>query len=75
MKVAMINIAIQEDLPNALALLTRSMKAFLSGEPDQGIRCSDTEDPRMFTRPQPMRAKHPFFRPDVQRRVPPRAET
>jgi hypothetical protein len=43
----MINIAIQEDLPNALALVTRGMNAFLLGEPNQWVRCSDTEDPRM----------------------------
>jgi hypothetical protein len=46
-KMAMINIAIQEDLPNALALVTRSMKALLLGEPNRWIRCTDTEDTRM----------------------------
>ena len=44
---AMINIAIQEDLPNALAVVTRSMKGLLLGEPNQWIGCSDSEDPRM----------------------------
>jgi hypothetical protein len=46
-KMAMINIAIQEDLPNALAWVTRSMKTLLLGEPNQWVRHSDTEDPRM----------------------------
>ncbi len=44
---AMINIAIQEDLADALALVTRSMKALLLGEPNQWVRCSDAEEPRM----------------------------
>ena len=48
MKMAMINIAIQEDLPNALASVTRRMKALLLGEPNRCVRCSDTEDPRMI---------------------------
>jgi len=38
-KMAMINIAIQEDLPNALALVTRRMKASLLGEPNRWVRC------------------------------------
>jgi hypothetical protein len=46
-KTAMINIVIQEDLPNALAVVTRSMKALLLGEPNRWVRCSDAEDPRM----------------------------
>jgi hypothetical protein len=46
-KMAMTNIAIQEDLADALALLARRMKALLLGEPNQRIRRSDTEDPRM----------------------------
>ena len=47
-KMAMINIAIQEDLPNALALVTRRMKALLLGEPNRWVSCSDTEDPRII---------------------------
>jgi hypothetical protein len=43
----MIDIAIQEDLPNAIAVVTRSMKALLLGEPNRWVRCSDAEDPRM----------------------------
>jgi hypothetical protein len=46
-KNGMINVAIQEDLPNALALVARSMKALLLRQPNQWVRCSDTEDPRM----------------------------
>ena len=46
-KMAMINIAIQEDLADALAVVARSMKALLLGQPNQWVRCSDTEDPRM----------------------------
>jgi hypothetical protein len=44
---AMINIAIQEDLADALALVARSMKALLLGQPNQWVRSSDTDDPRM----------------------------
>jgi hypothetical protein len=39
--------AIEEDLADALALVTRSIKALLLRQPDQWVRCSDTEDPRM----------------------------
>ena len=46
-KMAMINIAIQEDLADALALIARSMKALLLGQPNQRVRRSDTDDPRM----------------------------
>jgi hypothetical protein len=46
-KKAMINIASQEDLPNAPAMATRGMKAFLLGEPNPRVRCSDAEDARM----------------------------
>ncbi len=37
-----IDIAIQENLPNALTLVTRCMKALLLGEPNRRVRCSDT---------------------------------
>jgi hypothetical protein len=47
---AMINIAIQEHLADALAVLARSMKALLLGQPNQWVRCSDTENPRMVQR-------------------------
>jgi hypothetical protein len=40
-------VAIQEDLPNAFALITRRMKALRLGEPERRVRGSDTEDPRM----------------------------
>src|SRR5271169_3749581 len=46
-KMAMINTAIQEDVADAFALVARSMKALLLGQPNQWVRCSDTEDPRM----------------------------
>jgi len=41
-KMAEIDIAIQEDLPNALALVTRRLKALLLGEPNRWVRYSDT---------------------------------
>jgi hypothetical protein len=41
-KMTIINIAIQEDLPNAFALVTRGMKALLLGKPNRRVRCSDT---------------------------------
>jgi hypothetical protein len=44
---AMLNITIQEDLPKALALVTRCMKALLLGEPDRRVCRSDAENPRM----------------------------
>jgi hypothetical protein len=44
---AVIDVAIQEDLPNAFALITRHMKALRLGEPERRVRGSDTEDPRM----------------------------
>ena len=47
-KMAMRNIAIQEDLPNAFALVARSMKSLFLGEPKRRVRCSDAEDPRMI---------------------------
>jgi len=37
----------EEDLPNALALVARSMKGLLLGEPYGRIRCCDTEYPKM----------------------------
>ena len=46
-KMTMINIAIQENLPNALALVTRRMEALLLGESNRWVCCSDTEYPRM----------------------------
>ena len=46
-KMAMINIAIQEDLPNVLALVTGSVEAFFLCKPNPWVRCSDTDDPRM----------------------------
>src|SRR6202521_4243998 len=46
-KMTIINIAIQENLPNAFALVTCGMKALLLGEPNRRVRCSDTYDPRM----------------------------
>ena len=48
MKVAMINIAVQEDLANALALVACNMKALRLGEPNHWVHCSDTEDPRLI---------------------------
>jgi hypothetical protein len=41
-KMAMIDIAIQEDLADALALVTRRVKALLLRQPNQWVRCSDT---------------------------------
>src|SRR5947207_14526972 len=41
-KMTIINVAIQEDLPNALTLVTRRMKALLLGKPSRRVRCSDT---------------------------------
>jgi hypothetical protein len=46
-KMAVIDIAIQEDLPNALALVARGMKGLLLGEPNQRVRRSATENPGM----------------------------
>jgi hypothetical protein len=46
-KMAVFDIAVQEDPANAVALVTRGMKALLLGEPNRWARCSDTEDPRM----------------------------
>ena len=45
-RMAMINIAIQEDLADALALVARSVKALLLDQPNQWVRRSDTEDPK-----------------------------
>jgi hypothetical protein len=39
---AILDIAVQEDFPNALTLVTGSMKALLLGEPDWRVRSSDT---------------------------------
>ena len=72
---AMIDIAIEKDLADALALVPRRMKALLLRRPNQWVRCSDTEHPGMVHWSQPIHAKHPFLRPAAQRRVPPRAET
>ena len=41
---AIFNIAIQENPPNALALVARRMEALLLGKPDRRVRGSDTED-------------------------------
>jgi hypothetical protein len=49
-RIAILNIAIQENLPNALALVTRRMKTLFLGELDQWVRCSDAEDPGMVHR-------------------------
>ena len=46
-KMAVIDIAIQKYLPNALALVTRRKKALLLSEPNRWVRCSDAEDLRM----------------------------
>jgi len=46
-KMAIVNIATQEDLPDALALAAGSMKRLLLGEPNRRVRSSDTEDTRM----------------------------
>jgi len=46
-KMAIINVAIQEDLPNALALITSRMKGLLLGKPDRRVCRPDTENPRM----------------------------
>ena len=46
-KMTIIDIAIQENLPNALTLVTRCMKALLLRELKRWVRGSDTEDPRM----------------------------
>ncbi len=46
-KMTIVDIAIQEDLPKAIALVTRSMKALLLRESNRRVRCSDTEYPRM----------------------------
>jgi hypothetical protein len=43
---AIFNIAIQENLPNALALVARRMEALLLGKPHRRVRDSNTEDPR-----------------------------
>src|SRR5580700_12208421 len=40
-KITIIDIAIQKNLPNALTLIARSMKALLLGEPGRWVRCSD----------------------------------
>src|SRR5579872_213737 len=46
-KMPIVDIAIQKYLPNALALVTRRMKGLLLGEPDQRVRCSETDNARM----------------------------
>jgi len=46
-EMAIVNIAIQNNLANALALVARGMKGLLLGEPIRGSCGSDTEDPRM----------------------------
>jgi hypothetical protein len=66
----MINVAIQEDLPNTLALVARSMKALLLRQPNQWVRCSrnrGSEDGSLIT----ANSRASFLRPDAQRRVPP----
>src|ERR1700738_1517228 len=45
-KMTIINIAIQKNLPNALTLIAGSMKSLLLGKPSRRVRCSDTEDSR-----------------------------
>jgi hypothetical protein len=62
---AMINIAMQEDLPNALSVVTGSMKALLLGEPNRWVRGSDTGMRGWFTGPQPIHAKHPSLPPEA----------
>jgi hypothetical protein len=64
-RMAMIKIATQEDLADPLALVTRSMKALLFGEPNQRVSCSDTKDSRRFTGPQPIREEYQSLAPDV----------
>jgi hypothetical protein len=44
---AIFNIAIQENLPNALALVARRMEALLLGKPHRRVSDSNTEDPAM----------------------------
>jgi hypothetical protein len=39
-----INVAIQENLPNAFAFVTRSMETLLLRKPDRRIRRSNSED-------------------------------
>jgi hypothetical protein len=39
---AILDIAVQEDFPNALTLVARRMKALLLGEPNRRVRSSDT---------------------------------
>ena len=46
-KMAMINITIQEDLSNALTPVARRVKCLFLGEPKWWVRSSDTENPRM----------------------------
>jgi hypothetical protein len=46
-EMAVVDVAVQKDLPNTLSLVTRGMKALLLAEPMRRIRCSDAEYARM----------------------------
>lgn len=46
-KVTVFNVAVQEDLPNAFALVASSVEALLLREPDRRIGRSNSENPRI----------------------------
>jgi hypothetical protein len=64
-KIAMLNIAIQEDLPNALALVTRSMKICSWVSLTGGFAVPIPRIRGWFTAPQPIHAKHQSSPPDA----------
>jgi hypothetical protein len=41
-KMTIVNVAIQKNLPNALTLIARSVKGLLLGKPSRRVRCADT---------------------------------
>jgi len=50
-EMAVVDVAVQKDLPNTLSLVTRGMKALLLAEPMRRIRCSDAENAGRLTGP------------------------
>ena len=43
-EMAKVDVTVQKDLPNALALISGNIKALLLGEPERRVRRSDTDD-------------------------------
>jgi len=62
---AIINLAIQEDVLNALALADGKMKGVLLGESHRRVRCSDAEDRGRRRDFYPIQARYKSYSPDA----------